>query len=41
MKRLADTLADVEAELLPDTLRYGKIDTQVDTLNDNLVEPEV
>lgn len=27
MKRLADTLADVEAELLRDTLRYVKIDT--------------
>lgn len=41
MKRLADTLTDVEAELLRDTLRYVKIDTQVDTLDDNLVKPEV
>ena len=41
MKRLADTLADVEAELLRDTLRYLKIDTQVKTLDDNVVELQV
>ena len=41
MMRLADTLADVEAELLRDTLRYVKIDTQVKTLDDNVVELEV
>ena len=41
MKRLADTLLDVEAELLRETLRYVKIDTQVKTLDDNLVELEV
>ena len=41
MKRLADTLADVEAELLRDTLRYVKINTQGDTLDDNVVELEV
>ena len=41
MKRLADTLLDVEAELLRDTLRYVKIDSQVKTLDDNVVELEV
>ena len=41
MKRLADTLADVEAELLGDTLRYVKINTQGDNLDDNVVELEV
>ena len=41
MKRLADTLAEVEAELLRDTSRYVEIETQIDTLHDNLVEAEV
>ena len=41
MKRLADTLGEVEAELFRDTSKYVEIDTQVDTLHDNLVEAEV
>ena len=41
MARMRDTLAEAEAELLADTSRYVKADTEVDRVPDNLVEAEV
>lgn len=41
MARLANTLAEAEAELLRHTSRYLKADTEVDTLHDNLVKAKV
>ena len=41
MARMRDTLAEPEAELLADTSRYVKADTEVDRVHDNLVEAEV
>ena len=39
-ERLADTLAEAEAELLADTSRYVEAVAHVETLHNNLVEAE-
>ena len=38
---MAITLAKIEGELLGETSRYVEANAKVDTLHDNLVDPEV